>query len=95
MGCFQEQIHNKLNDIYRRARESEQLIKHILEKDCFIEHSSNNYIKIGDKYEIQEYPIPVIVIKDEFDIGFNIDGLFIEKFYQRDILNKIDVSRLK
>jgi len=84
-----------MNYIFEQAKVIEQIIKVDFGKECFIENSFKNYIKINDKYDIQNYPIPVVVVKDEFDIGLNLDGLFIEKFFKKNKIEQIDIIKLQ
>ena len=61
-------------------------LKNEMELKALYNYYNGHYIKINDKYEYQKYPVPVISIEGKGDIGFNIDGVWIEFFIDRETI---------
>lgn len=89
-----EVVHNKLNGIYLLAKEIKEVIDEEFKMKSYIETSFKNYININGNYELQHYPIPVIVLEIGVDIGINIDGLFFERFVKKEQTTNIDFKKL-
>ena len=71
-------IHERLNFIYSLSENVYKSLKNEMELKALYNYYNGHYIKINDKYEYQKYPVPVISIEGKGDIGFNIDGVWIE-----------------
>ncbi len=87
------QIHETLNQLYLNACETQAYLddRGIDSKLQFI---SNNTIKIGDAYEVQGYPIPILTVLGKGDIGFNLDGRFYEFFIRKETALRLDIETL-
>ncbi len=71
-----EKMNNYLNDLFSKAKNAyKKLIE--LGYPCQLIFADKNYIKIAGKYEIQQYPIPILEVKNIGDIGFNLDLIFL------------------
>lgn len=86
-----EEIHHLLNDIYTTAdNDFTDLKKHGTE--CKLILTDKNYIKLHDQYKLQHYPIPIIEIKDFWDIGYNLDYIFFECSLRRDDAKNLNLN---
>lgn len=88
------EIHDTLNKIFVFANE----VADFLEKekiDNQLQYITGNYIKIEDAYELQAYPIPVLLIKGKGQIGFNLDGIYFEYVMKKDTALRLDVEALR
>lgn len=83
-------IHERLSMMYSL---SDVLCRH-LGSEAEIGYYNKNYVKLNGKHLLQTYNIPVITYKT-LDIGFNIDCIFMEKFYSKtqiiELLKSIDI----
>jgi len=86
--------HELLSKVYRKSQELEVLFKRINMK-YKLESSFKNYIKIDGQYEVQNYPIPVFVMEDFFDVGINLDGYFFECFIAKEKILTKNIFSLK
>ncbi|MBI9015325.1 MAG: inorganic diphosphatase [Clostridiales bacterium] len=81
-------MHFRLNLIKRLSRELFNTIKETSEYGLY----DFNYIKLNQHHYLQYYQIPVITYQS-VDIGFNIDKIFIEKFYNKaEIIHWLDTK---
>lgn len=87
-------IHERLNFIYSLSENVYKSLKNEMELKALYNYYNGHYIKINDKYEYQKYPVPVISIEGKGDIGFNIDGVWIEFFIDRETFYKANIEEL-
>ena len=86
MGEQLKNCHN-LNAIYNDCEKLYNQVKKQY-KNVKINSYNGHYIRINGKYEHQKYYMPVISIDDIGDICFNLDGISLEFFIDKnDLLN--------
>jgi hypothetical protein len=85
------EIHNTLNKIFVYANETADFLEH-KQIDHQLQYIAGNYIKIDDAYELQAYPMPVILIKGKGEIGFNLDGIYFEFVMKKDTAMRLDIE---
>lgn len=87
------EVHDNLNQIFVLASEvADYLEKSKVENQ--LQFIAGNYIKIEESFELQAYPIPVLLIKGKGEIGFNLDGIFFEFVMKKDTALRLDVEGL-
>lgn len=85
------EIHDRLNQIFVFANETAGFLNQ--EKiDNQLQFIAGNYLKIEDSYELQAYPIPVILVKGKGEIGFNLDGIYFEFVMKKETASRVDVG---
>lgn len=85
------EIHEVLNKIFVYANETADFLeKNKIENQ--LQYIAGNYIKIDDAFELQAYPIPVILIKGKGEIGFNLDGIYFEFVMKKDTALRLDIE---
>ena len=86
--------HNLLNDIYSDCEKLYNKVR-IQYENVRMNSYNGHYIRINDKYEYQKYYMPVISIDDIGDICFNLDGISLEFFVDKNnLLNNCDFNSL-
>ncbi len=86
------EMHDVLNKLYVSANEMADFLERTsVESD--LQYVAGNYLKVGDSYALQAYPIPVILIKKKGNIGFNLDGIFFEFLVKKQTALTLDVER--
>lgn len=79
--------HNLLNDVYENCEKFYSKINKLY-KNVKMDSYKGHYIRINGKYEEQKYYMPVISIDDIGDICFNLDGISLEFFLDKNNLLK-------
>lgn len=88
------EIHEILNRIFVYANETADFLEHN-KIDNQLQYIAGNYIKIDGAYELQAYPIPVILIKGKGEIGFNLDGIYFEFVMKKDTALRLDIEEFE
>ena len=89
-----EEIHNLLDDIYTHSENLYQQIKKQYD-NVVIDSYKGHLIKINSQYQYQKYYMPVISVADLGDICFNLDGISLEFFVDKnDFINISDLNSL-
>lgn len=89
-----KEVHEFINSIYEKSEEAFKRLSEDEDMKCIYTICKGNYLKIDSKYSYQHYGIPIIVLENVGDIGFNLDGIFFEFFLKRDELVNIDFSEI-
>ena len=85
------EIHNTLNKIFVYANETADFLEQN-KVDHQLQYIAGNYLKIDDAYELQAYPIPVLLVKGKGEIGFNLDGIYFEFVMKKDTALRLDIE---
>jgi len=86
--------HNLLNDIYSNCEDMFNRVKKQY-KNVKMESYKGHYIRINGKYEYQKYFMPVVSVDGIGDICFNLDGISLEFFVNKNqLLNNCDFNSL-
>lgn len=89
-----EEIHHFLNRLYELSKDICEILDTKGIKNRFV-NSPKNYIRINGKYELQQYPIPLIIIENQGDIGINLDGIFFEFFVSKESILNLELMKLQ
>lgn len=87
------EIHNTLNKIFVYANETADFLEQN-RVDHQLQYIAGNYLKIDDAYELQAYPIPVLLVKGKGEIGFNLDGIYFEFVMKKDTALRLDIEAI-
>ena len=86
--------HDLLNNVYSNCEKLYNKIKQQY-KNVKMDSYKGHYIKINDEYKYQKYYMPVISINDIGDICFNLDGISLEFFVDKNkLLESCDFNLL-
>ncbi len=85
------EIHDTLNKIFVYANVTADFLEQN-KIDHQLQYTDGNTIKIDDAYELQAYPIPVILIKGKGEIGFNLDGIYFEFVMKKDTALRLEIE---
>lgn len=86
-----DDTHHLLNLIYSKANLFHQYLGRLGVEHDF-QFIPGNYLKIDDAYLLQEYPIPIMTIEKNGDIGYNLDAIFFEFFVDKATVLKLDLA---
>lgn len=89
-----KEVHEFINSIYEKSEEAFKRLSENEDMKCTYTVCKGNYLKIDSKYSYQRYGIPIIVVENVGDIGFNLDGIFFEFFLDRYELANIDFNEI-
>ncbi len=92
-----EDIFNKLNEIYKPLCEKTTEIKNKLNELGFCVKSgfyNNHYVKCDNGFLTEHFPIPVISVENIGDIGIDINSIWIEIILSRDEAILLDYAHM-
>lgn len=94
MGEQIKNCHNLLNNVYGDCENLYNRIKQQYE-NVKMNSYKGHYIKINNEYKYQKYYMPVISINNVGDICFNLDGISLEFFIDKNkLLNDCNFNLL-
>ncbi len=86
---------NILNNYYKKLHSDKQIIMEYLEENEYpflVGYYPFHSFKRDDEFYLEQYPIPVISVAGKVDIGIDINHLFFEFRFEREMAIEFDYS---
>lgn len=85
--------YNELNQIYETLHnEKKQILEYLEENDYFytVAYYPFHSFKKDDEFFLEQYPIPVISISNKVDLGIDLNQIFFEIRFTKDVAISFD-----